>query len=110
MIFSTGKPDTLFNGAAKGNPGLAGAGGVIKNKEDRIVTKFAWGLGQTISIQAEALALLQGLKQAKAYGNSDVNIIGDSQSIIKVLLEDSSPADIRLARVISRIRILVKSF
>jgi ribonuclease HI len=60
-------------------------------------------------MQAEALALLQGLKQAKSNGISDVSIIGDSQSIIKVLVEDSFPADIRLARVISRIRILVKS-
>ena len=61
-------------------------------------------------MQAEALALLQGLKKAKAIGLSDVSIIGDSQSLIKVLVEDSSPADIRLARVISRIRTLVKSF
>ena len=56
------------------------------------------------------MALLQGLKQAKVSGLSDVNIIGDSQSIIKVLLEVSSPTDLRLARVISRIIILVKSF
>jgi len=74
------------------------------------VSKFAWGLGQSTSMQAEALALLQGLKQAKAIGIIEVSIIGDSQSIIKSLVEDSSPADIRLARVISRIKILVKSF
>jgi ribonuclease HI len=68
-------------------------------------------------MQAEALALLQGLKQAKAIGITEVSIIGDSQSIIKSLVEDSSPADIRLARVISRlarvisrIKILVKYF
>ena len=61
-------------------------------------------------MQAKALALLQGLKQAKATGLSEVSIIGDSQAIIKVLVEDSSPVDIRLARVISRIRSLTKSF
>ena len=110
MLIRKSRYTLFFDGVAKGNPGLAGAGGVIKNKEGRIVTKFAWGLGQSTSIQAEASALLQDLKQAKAFGLSDDNIIGDSQSIIKVLLEDSSPADLRLARVISRIRILVKSF
>ena len=88
---------------------MAGAGGIIKNKEGIIVSKFAWGLGQSTSMQAEALALLQGINKAKANGILDVSIIGDSQSIIKVLVEDSLPADIRLARVISRIRILVKS-
>ena len=100
----------FFYGVAKGNPGLAGAGGIIKNKEGITVAKFAWGLGHSTIMQAEALALLQGLKQAKAFGLSDISIIGDSQSIIKVLVEDSSPVDIRLARVISRTRNLVKSF
>ena len=110
LLLRQSRYSLFFDGAAKGNPRLAGAGGIIKNKEGIIVSKFAWGLGQSTSMQAEALALLQGLKQEKDNGISDVSIIGDSQSIIKVLVEDSSPTDIRLARVISRIRILVKSF
>ena len=61
-------------------------------------------------MQPEALALLQGLKQAKAIGLSEVSIIRDSQAIIKVLVEDSSLADVRLARIISRIKTLMKSF
>ena len=72
--------------------------------------KYAWGLGHSTSIQAESLALLQGLKQAKATGISDLSVIGDSQSIIKVLVEDSSPTDLRLARAILRIRNMVKAF
>ena len=31
----------LFDGAAKGNPGRAGARGVIKNKDGRIMSRYA---------------------------------------------------------------------
>jgi hypothetical protein len=78
LLLRQSRCSLFFDGAAKGNPGLAGAEGIIKNKEGIIVTKFAWGLGQSTSMQAEALALLQGVKQAKAIGITDVNIIGDS--------------------------------
>ena len=110
LLLKQSRSSFFFNGAAKGNPGLAGAGGIIKNKEGITVANFAWGLEQSSSLQAEALALLQGLKQAKAMDLSEVSIIGDSQAIIKVLVEDSSLVDISLARIISRIRILMKSF
>jgi ribonuclease HI len=85
LLLRQSRCSLFFDGAAKGNPGLAGAGGIIKNKEGIIVSKFAWGLGQSTSMQAEALALLQGLKQSKAIGITDISIIGDSQSIITAL-------------------------
>lgn len=104
------RPTLFFDGAAKGNPGLASAGGVIKNMEGRIDHIFTWGLGHNTSIQAEALALFQGLKQAKDLGIKEVIIIGDSQSIIKTMVENSVPSDFRFARVVARIKTLVNSF
>jgi ribonuclease HI/exonuclease III len=104
------KHTLLFDGAAKGNPGKAGAGGVIKNPVGRIEHSFAWGLGHNTSIQAEALALFQGLKQVKDLGIKEVNVIGDSQSIIKVIVDNSAPKDFRLARLATRIKSLTKSF
>jgi ribonuclease HI len=100
----------FFDGAAKGNPGKAGAGGVIKNLEGRMIHSFAWGLGHTSSIQAEAMALFQGLKYLKDLGISEVNVFGDSQAIIKTIVINSAPSDLRFARLISRIKVLAKSF
>ena len=100
----------LFDGAAKGNPGKAGAGGVIKNSVGEIEHRFAWGLGHNTSIQAEAISLFQGLKQVKELGIKEVNVIGDSQSIIKAIVDNSPPKDLRLARLVSRIKSLIKSF
>jgi len=40
LLLSQSRYSLFFDGAAKGNPGLAGAGGIIKNKEGIIVAKF----------------------------------------------------------------------
>ena len=75
-----------------------------------MIHNFSWGLGINTSIQAEALALLQGLKSLLNLEIKEVNVFGDSQVIIKIMVTNSSPRDIRLARLISRIRILGKLF
>ena len=62
------------------------------------------------SIQAKALALFQGLKQVKDLGIKEVNVIGDSQSIIKTIVDNSAPTDFRFARLMTRIKTLVKTF
>eukprot|EP00253_Pinus_taeda_P018975 PITA_18975 len=100
----------FFDGAAKGNPGNSGAGGVIKNADGRIESRYAWGVGFNSSIQAEALALLQGLKMLTYLDIKDAIIFGDSQTIIKLMVDKTTPSDVRLARLISRIRILINTF
>ena len=100
----------FFDGATKGNPGNAGAGGVIKNMEGQIEHKFVWGLGQDINTQAEGVALLQGLKILQKLEIKEEKIIGDSQTIIKMLVENSSPKDLRLLRLMTRIKKFASSF
>lgn len=100
----------FFYGAAKGNPGKSGAGGVIKSAKGRTEARYAWGVGINTNIQAEALTLLQGLKVLKTLGIKDVVVFGDSQTIIKAIVDNSSPLDLRLSRLLSRINSLTYSF
>lgn len=99
-----------FDGASKGNPGRSGAGGVVKKADGGIVLRYAWGVGYNTSIQAEALALLQGLKQLKSLGIQVASVFGDSQTIIKTMVDNASLSDLRLSRLIRRIRTLSNSF
>lgn len=50
----------FFDEVAKGNPGKAGAGGVVVNQIGGKIHSYAWGLGYSSNIQVEALALFQG--------------------------------------------------
>ena len=71
---------------------------------------YAWGFGHNTNTQAEVLALLQGLKKIKKVGINEENVIGDSKSIIKIIVENFVPKDLRLARLVTRIKILLNLF
>lgn len=97
-------PSIFFDGAAKGNPGMAEAGGLIINPKEASIHRFAWGLGHTSSIQAEVMALFQGIKMLKELGYTEAIVFGDSQVIINAMVTNTNFADLRLARTISRIK------
>jgi len=92
----------FFDGAAKGNPGKVGAGGVVLNPIGEKFHSYAWGLGYSSSIQAEALAFFQGLKILKELNIKEANVIGDSQIIINTMASKSPALDLKLARLITR--------
>lgn len=71
--------------------------------------RFAWGLGHTTSIQAEVMALFQGIKMLKTLGFTEAIVLGDSQVIINAMVSKTNLVDIWLARTISRIKGMIKS-
>lgn len=74
------------------------------------IHSFAWGLGHSTSIQVEALALFQGLKMLKYLNISEANVFGDSQIIINAMVSNSPALDLKLARLIVRIKGLENAF
>ena len=48
----------FFDGASKGNPGVAGAGGILLDPGGQVEQRFAWGLGSRTNNEAEWMALL----------------------------------------------------
>lgn len=102
-------PSLFFDGVAKGNTGIAGAGGLIIKPDETSLHRFAWGLGHSSSIQVEAMALFQGIKLLKELGLKEQNVFGDSQVIFKAVATNSNPTDLQLARIITRIKGMAKS-
>eukprot|EP00253_Pinus_taeda_P006464 PITA_06464 len=100
----------FFDGAVKGNPGKVGAGGVVLNQSGEKIHSYAWGLGFTTSIQAEALALFQGLKALKELDINEATVIGDSQVIINAMVSNIPVSDLNLARLITRIKGMGNNF
>eukprot|EP00253_Pinus_taeda_P008792 PITA_08792 len=73
----------FFDGASKGNPGSAGAGGVIYFTDGITKDCFSWGLGQKSNNQAEIYGLLKACIIARDKGAKDIQVFGDSELIIK---------------------------
>ena len=73
------------DGAARGNPGPAGAGAVIVNAEGHIVAKMGKFLGENTNNYAEYMGLILGLRRAKAMGLKDLEVLADSELMVRQL-------------------------
>ena len=73
------------DGAARGNPGPAGAGAVILKTDGAVVAKAGKFLGSQTNNYAEYTALLLGLETALRLGANEVEIYADSELMIRQL-------------------------
>jgi ribonuclease HI len=76
------------DGAARGNPGPAGAGAVIVNPDGHIVAKIGKFLGDSTNNVAEYMGLILGLRRAKAMGIKELDVFSDSELLVKQLAGD----------------------
>jgi ribonuclease HI len=72
------------DGAARGNPGPAGAGFVLEKGKTRIHSAGQY-LGEATNNEAEYQALIMGLKAASHYGCDDLEVRSDSQLMVRQL-------------------------
>jgi ribonuclease HI len=95
-----------FDGASRGNPGKAGAGIVVINDRDEIVGKICSYLGEKTNNQAEYLAVLLALDylQANDINDKTIELIGDSQLVIKQLRGEYKIKDEKLKDLYWQIR------
>jgi ribonuclease HI len=103
-------PILFFDGASKGNPGQAGGGGIIENLTEATTIHFALGLGIESNNRAEAMALWQGLLQAKKHRIHDLIIIGDSRVIIQAIINHSKTQSAILNNLLDKIHLLLRNF
>jgi ribonuclease HI len=70
-----------IDGASRGNPGNAGAGVWITNREGKEIVRMSRYLGHKTNNEAEYWALLLGLREAKRLGGNSIRIFTDSELI-----------------------------
>ncbi len=72
-----------IDGAARGNPGPAGAGVYIEAEEDRPAEELFESLGETTNNVAEYRALLLALRRAEERKAETVEILSDSLLLVQ---------------------------
>ena len=73
------------DGAARGNPGPAGCGAILKAPSGEVLDEQSQYLGHTTNNVAEYRALLLGLERALACGVRELEVRADSELLIKQL-------------------------
>jgi len=76
------------DGAARGNPGPAGAGAVIVSPEGHVVAKIGKFLGEATNNVAEYTGLILGLRRARAMGIKSLEVLADSELMVRQLAGD----------------------
>ena len=76
-----------IDGAARGNPGPAGAGIILKEGNETIKTSYKY-LGDTTNNVAEYSAVIFGLQEAIALGYKKVELKVDSELVAQQLRGD----------------------
>lgn len=74
------------DGGARGNPGPAAAGVVLREQGGRALLEAGYRLGRMTNNQAEYSALLLGLQSAERCGAQKLTIYSDSELIVRQVL------------------------
>ena len=73
------------DGAARGNPGPAGAGAVLWDEQGRVLERLGKYLGRQTNNVAEYHGLLLGLRRAQQLGAEELEVVADSELMIRQL-------------------------
>jgi ribonuclease HI len=71
------------DGGARGNPGPAAIGVVVRDGEGEVLEKLGERIGEATNNVAEYRALLKGIELAAAHGATDLELIGDSELVVR---------------------------
>ncbi len=106
------KDKTLYiytDGAARGNPGEAGAGIYIRNSVESLVEKSIY-LGSTTNNVAEYSAFIFGLKEAERLGGKNIMLFSDSELLVKQLRGEYRIKDKKLKILAEKAKTCLSNF
>jgi len=98
------------DGGARGNPGPAGIGFVIKDEDENILYEEGRCIGETTNNQAEYQAIVAALEKAVEMKGEDLHCFLDSELVVKQLNGEYKVKDLGLAQQYMKIWNLQKKF
>lgn len=101
---------TIYSdGAARGNPGPAGIGIVIKHGQSNL-TEISDYIGKTTNNIAEYMALIRGLEEALVLGTKEVDCFADSELLVKQISGEYKVKNEGLLPLYHHLLSLIKKF
>jgi ribonuclease HI len=97
------------DGGARGNPGPAAIGVVISD-DGGILEERAERIGEATNNVAEYRALLRGIERAAALGASELELIGDSELVVRQVRGEYKVKDATLRALHEQVRVALEGF
>lgn len=80
-----------FDGAAKGNSGIAGYDCIVRDGSSKMIFSLCGHLGIATNNEAEAMTFARGLKHYSELALNSILIEGDSHILINAIKNESTP-------------------
>lgn len=98
------------DGGARGNPGPAGIGVVLKDGDGDVIGEIARGIGVATNNVAEYTALIEGLELALEKGVTDLGVYMDSKLVVSQMKGEWKIKNDQLRRLAVRAQSLLRRF
>ena len=92
------------DGGARGNPGPAAIGAVVRGSDGEVLEERGERIGKATNNVAEYRALLLGIERAAALGASELELVGDSELIVRQVKGEYKVKDANLRELHSRVK------
>jgi ribonuclease HI len=98
------------DGGARGNPGPAAIAAVIAAPDGTIVEDRSETIGSATNNVAEYQALLLGIERARALGAGEIELVGDSELVVRQVRGEYRVKDAALRDLHARVREALEGF
>jgi len=98
------------DGGARGNPGPAAVGVVLRNGGGEVVEELGRRIGSATNNVAEYRALLLGIERARELGATELELIGDSELIVRQVKGEYKVKDAALRELHTQVRTALAPF
>jgi ribonuclease HI len=92
------------DGGARGNPGPAAIGVVVSSPDGDVLEELAETIGEATNNVAEYRALLRGIELAAALGATALELIGDSELVVRQVRGEYKVKDASLKALQAEVR------
>jgi ribonuclease HI len=98
------------DGGARGNPGPAAIGVVVRSSGGEILEERGERIGVATNNVAEYRALLLGIERAAALGAGDLELVGDSELIVRQVKGEYKVKDATLRKLHAEVKQSLRPF
>jgi ribonuclease HI len=98
------------DGGARGNPGPAAIAAVVQDGDGEVLEERSESIGLATNNVAEYRALLLGIERATSLGAKRLELIGDSELIVRQVKGEYKVKDEALRELHSKVREALKGF
>lgn len=98
------------DGGARGNPGPAAIGVVVQGPEGDVLEECGEAIGNATNNVAEYTALLRGVARAAELGASEVELVGDSELVVRQVKGEYKVKDATLRELHAEVKRALRGF